>query len=152
MVVSGFHVRFVLTLRSAQDSSLRFHASPLLPHRGDFRACAAAKMLPRKPLNPRIIFPLRPVLLTAPNHTFSKCHTPANALPLATTSRTRVLRSDHFPVFMQARQQTPRPSSVKNAAWSACFCQSANHPRHLIRPRPSGFITWRLSPPCKSQS
>ena len=51
--------------------------------------------------------------------------------------------------FEQFRHPTTQPTSVKNAAWSVCFCRPANLPCHLIRPRPSGFITWRplrLSP------
>ena len=148
-----FHTR-----RFAPDAPLRYHASPPLPHRRAFRACTAAKRLPCNHLNPCFIFLQPPVLLNAPKITSPRIQKPANALPPASTSRTRALRcnisrtSDGFPSQLHnqpALKTTPVGILISQFAKQSghliprSYFRSAGQPCHLIRPRPLGFITWR---------
>ena len=85
------------TQRFALDAPLRSHESPPFPHRRAFRACTAAKRLPCNHLRPCFIFRQSPVLLNALIMIPPGLQKPANALPPASTGRTRSLRSRYSP-------------------------------------------------------
>ena len=133
MVVPGFNVRSVShpALRAGRSTSLPCKPSTP-PSQGLSSLHRSKKRLPCNHLNPCFIFLQPPVLLNAPKITSPRIQKPANALPPASTSRTRALRcnisrtSDGFP------SQLHNQPALKTTPVGILISQFAKQSGHLI--------------------